>query len=269
MDEAAWAPSSSGARALPGRGRATGAGAVRLHECRPAARDAPSCWGRCARCPATACAAGPAGPLCPPTPASWPCSRTTWGACPHHPALRLLKAGLPECELTVMAGSLGADVARTARWSTGGGVPLPASPREAGPRGGRHRGGLGPWRLLLEQAAGLSERGSTWPHLPSRLLLGRRPGRRWPGAAAGGDHTPDGPLPLPHAALPPPGGRPRPRCPRAHVADLGLALAREALSIAGRKRQGRPTCAPSTSRPPPSGPRRATGGPTTWTRSGR
>jgi ADP-heptose:LPS heptosyltransferase len=155
------------------------------------------------------------------------------------PALRLLKAGLPECELTVMAGPWAADVA--AHCPVVDRVeecPFPGfAPGGKAPPGAARGGPLGPWRLLLEQAAGLSGEGF-------HLALICHPGFYWGAALAAvsgvphrvGYHSPDGgpflsrALPLPARPV---GARAR-ATPGPHVADLGLALAREALSLAGK-----------------------------------
>jgi ADP-heptose:LPS heptosyltransferase len=159
------------------------------------------------------------------------------------PALRLLKAGLPECELTVMAGPWAADVAAHCPVVDRVEVcPFPGfSPGGGPPRGASPGGTLGPWRLLLEQAAGLSGEGF-------HLALICHPGFYWGAALAAvagvpqrvGYDSPDGApflshtLPLPRRPV----GAPARAAPGPHVADLGLALAREALSIAGAEAPG-------------------------------
>ena len=171
------------------------------------------------------------------------------------PALRLLKAALPECELTVMAGPWAADVAAHCPVVDRVEVcPFPGFAPAGGAAPGAPRGGgLGPWRLLLEQAAGLSGEGFHLAlNLPSRLLLGRRPGRVGRGAVPAGLPLPGrGPLPLPHAAPPAaPGGRapPAPAAGRTWP-SWGWPWPGKRFPSPDSSPRVLPTCEPSTSRP--------------------
>jgi ADP-heptose:LPS heptosyltransferase len=169
------------------------------------------------------------------------------------PALRLLKAGLPGCELTVLAGPWGADAAAHCpavdrvevcpfpgfgRDGTAGGGAAPSGVARLSPG---HLGALGaavaPWRLLVETAVGLAGEGY-------HLALVCHADFFWGAALAAvagvphrlGYATPDGAPFLSRAlSLPerPVGARARVN-PAPNVARLGLALAREALALAGQ-----------------------------------
>jgi ADP-heptose:LPS heptosyltransferase len=156
------------------------------------------------------------------------------------PVLRLLKAGLPECELTVMAGPWAADVA--AHCPAADRVEVCAFPgfaRAAGGGGPLARLGraVSPWGLLAQTAPGVAREGY-------HLALVCHADFFW-GAAlvavAGVPHrlgyaTADA-LPFLSRALPLPArpvGAAARRRPAPNVAALGLALAREALTLAGK-----------------------------------
>jgi ADP-heptose:LPS heptosyltransferase len=169
------------------------------------------------------------------------------------PALRLLKAGLPGCELTVMAGPWGADAAAHCPAVDRVEVcPFPGFERDGRASGGASPAGLAgvarlraahlgaavaPWRLLVETAIGLAGEGY-------HLALVCHADFFWGAALAAvagvphrlGYATPDA-LPFLSRALPlperPVGARARAE-PAPHVAQLGLALAQEALALAGQ-----------------------------------
>ena len=200
------------------------------------------------------------GPL-PPTPASWPSSRTTWGACSSPPPpCACSRPALPECELTVMAGPWAADVAAHCPVVDRVEVcPFPGF-APARRRRARERRGvvvLGRGACCWSRRPGSPGKGSTWPSIC-------HPGFYWGaalaavgrGAAPGGLRTPrtrppSSPTRCPSRRArwaPPPAPAPGRTWP-----TLGLALAREALSIAGQQR-------PADCRPAPplrAVPRRA------------
>ena len=157
------------------------------------------------------------------------------------PALRLLKAGLPECELTVMAGPWAADVAAHCPVVDRVEVcPFPGFAPAGGATPGSRRG-VGVWgrgACCWSRPPGSPGKGSTWPSTATPASTGAAPWQGWPGCRTGWDTTsPDGAPFLSHTLpLPPrPVGAPARASPGPHVADLGLALSWEALSIAGQR----------------------------------
>ena len=81
------------------------------------------------------------------------------------PALRLLKAGLPACELTVMAGPWAADVAAHCPVVDRVEVcPFPGfAPGGEAPRGAHRAGRWGPGACCWSRRPGSPGKGSTWP----------------------------------------------------------------------------------------------------------
>jgi ADP-heptose:LPS heptosyltransferase len=158
------------------------------------------------------------------------------------PVMRLLKAALPDCELTVMAGAWAADVAGHCPAVDRVEVcPFPGFGRPAGGADGagavaRLGRAISPWSLLARTAPGLAAEGY-------HLAVVCHADFFWGAALAAvagiphrlGYATSDAApflsrsLPLP----PRPVGAPARARPAPGVAALGLALAREALDLAG------------------------------------
>ncbi|MGH2355003.1 MAG: glycosyltransferase family 9 protein, partial [Chloroflexota bacterium] len=160
------------------------------------------------------------------------------------PALRLLKQAFPTGELTVLAGPWAADVpAHCPAVDQVRVCPFPGFERAARPAGfpagfpARLSRGIAPYRLILDTAAALAEEryhvaitfhtGFWWGTALSALAgIPHRLGYSTPEAEPLLSRT----LPLHRRPV---GATGRDQ-PRPHVAELGLALARETIALTGR-----------------------------------